>query len=129
MMSALDELLKELDDHYNDPIGMVEAARAELAALRDTITESCALIDTLNTTIAMQAQQLEEARKTIEPFAIVGDVFVKQDPYDDSVWTKLPDNQMVSIGWSHLIVTLNDFRRASAWLAANAPAPQAQPEQ
>lgn len=138
-MSAIDELLKELDDHYNDPLGMVIAARAELAALRATTSEleeanrfvhlANDLITELRATVEAQARQLEEAREAIQPFAIIGDVFVKQYPHDNSIWTKLPDNQMVKVGWNHLIVTINDLRRASAWLAANAPAPQAQPAQ
>lgn len=84
-------------------------ARAELAALRATITESCALIDTLNTTIAEQARQLEQAyriaARVAENCAINGD------------------------GNDRRYKVAMDISRQLLEIAANAPAPQAQPEQ
>lgn len=99
-----------------------ERLRADYERAFDAVTE-------LDRQIVAQARQLEQAREAIQPFATIGDVFSKLDHNDDSVWTKLPDNQMIAVGWSHLTVTINDLRRASAWLTANAPAPQAQPAQ
>jgi hypothetical protein len=38
-VNAIERLLKELDEHYNDPLGMVSAARADLAAITDALTK------------------------------------------------------------------------------------------
>lgn len=104
---VLIEDVLEGDDEYSDPYCPACRCR-ELSA---TVTD--------------QARQLAEAREIIEPFSIIGDVFSKQDNHDDSSWTNIPDDDLISCGWKHLTVRIKNFRAASNWIASN-PAPQQQ---
>jgi hypothetical protein len=59
-------------------------------------------------------KEIEKLKEALRPFAVIGDVLSKQSPSDDSPWTRIPDNQSISVGWEHLTVTAGDLRRAAA---------------
>lgn len=119
MSNYIESEIESIFDHCSNFMN-VDRVRAELASLRAAAAER----EELKRTIEAQAAQLEQARNVIEPFAKLGDVFTKQDKYDDSIWTKIPDDDLITCGWKHLVVRVRDFRSAAIWLAANAPAPE-----
>lgn len=78
------------------------------------------MTDPRDSTISTLRATLEEAAGALKPFAKIGDVFLKADQSDDSIYTTIADEQRLQTGAMAIpgfSIAVGDLRRARSALA------------